>query len=132
TSLACCLLDAAKPAVLAALHGDLAQPTVVLVSRLARARQLVQELQTWAEAPESIYLFPDLDALPYERLPPGPEHLYERLEAMLALSTTVDTGPKPLVVATARAVMDRIMPPEACRRTTWKLAVGDHIRPDQL
>src|SRR5438270_87884 len=32
----------------------------------------------------------------------------------------------------ALPVMDRIMPPEACRQTLWRLRVGDRIRPDQL
>src|SRR6185369_13469030 len=65
-------------------------------------------------------------------LPPGPEHLYQRLEAMLALATSGTRGPRPMVVVPARAVMDRIMPPDACRQTLWRLRVGDHIRPDQL
>src|SRR5256885_334409 len=73
------VLDSAKPTLVAAQRGDLQRPTILLVSRLARARQIAQELESWAEDPRSIYLFPDLDALPYERLRPGPEHLYDRL-----------------------------------------------------
>ncbi len=127
------ILDAAKPALLAALHGESDRPVILLVSRQARARQLAQELQVWSNAPDSIHLFPDLDALPYERLPTGPEHLYDRLEAMLALATVSESsGPKPLVVVTARAAMDRIMAADVCRGTLWKVRVGDRIRPDQL
>lgn len=125
------VLDAAKPAVLASLHRDLGKPTVLLVSRLARARQLVDELRAWIPDPESVYLFPELDALPYERLLPGAEHLLRRLRAMLALSTTGKADP-PLVVATARAVMDRLMTPEACRTSNWRLRVEDDLRVDDL
>src|SRR3954452_18794426 len=120
------VLESVKAPLLAALHGELDRPTILLMSRLARARQLAQELESWAEKPRNIFVFPDLDALPYERLPPGPEHLYSRLEAMLALATSADTdGQNPLVVVSARAAMDRIMPADACRRTIWLLRVGE-------
>jgi transcription-repair coupling factor (superfamily II helicase) len=148
------MLDAAKPALLAALHGELRRPVIILVSRLARARQLAGELATWADNSDAIHVFPELDALPYERLAPGVEHLYERLRAMLALcagdrgwglgdGTTLPTAtpgsltpnpqpPAPLVIVTARAAMDRLMDPEACRTSTWRIKVGDRIRSDQI
>ncbi len=139
-------LDAAKPALIAALHGELARPTILLVGRLARARQIADELAAWSETPDDVRLFPEADALPYERLPMGPEHLYERLGAMLALAGLAGVGvegadgknapPKrtraPLIVVTARGAMDRLMHPAACRAATWTLRVGERIRADKV
>ncbi|MEA2642315.1 MAG: hypothetical protein QOF51_3709, partial [Chloroflexota bacterium] len=126
-------LEAAKPAVLAALHAELRRPTILLVSRLARGRQLAEELGAWTGRPEAIHLFPELDPLPYERLAPGPEPLYDRLRAMLALASASESGgPAPLVIVTTRGAADRIMTPAECRATTWRLKVGERIRPDRL
>ncbi len=141
------VLDAAKPALLAALHAEVARPTILLVGRLARARQLADELAAWSETPDAVRLFPEADALPYERLPMGPEHLYERLGAMLALAGlpvvgaegTDETGAQParrpgapLIVVSARGAMDRIMAPATARAATWKLRVGERIRVDRV
>src|SRR5439155_3490714 len=41
-------------------------------------------------------------------------------------------NPVPIVVVTARAAMDRIMSPDACRASTWRLAVGDRVRPEHI
>ncbi len=149
------VLDAAKPAVVAALHGELDRPTFVLVNRLARARQVVEELRAWGESPDGIYLFPELDALPYERMPLGGEILAQRLQTLMALSMgdggwgpgartgEGHQGPgaglppvprplTPLVVVTARAAMDRVMSPEECREASQRVRRGDHVRPEQL
>lgn len=126
------LLDAAKPALVAALHAELGNPAIVLVSRLARGRQLAEELGAWSEGSTPVLLFPELDALPYERLLPGAEHLEKRLRAMLALAGVASGGVAPLVVVTARAAMDRLMTPEACRGAVWKIEVGATIQPDRV
>ncbi|MPZ14845.1 MAG: transcription-repair coupling factor [Chloroflexi bacterium] len=135
------VLDAAKPGLLAALHAELGRPTILLVSRGARARQLAEELAAWAEEPDSVLLFPELDALPYERMLPGVEHMDDRLRAMRALATSpqppnpgrqIPAPIPPLVVVTARAAMDRIMAAETFQSAARRLRVGDPVRPDQL
>jgi len=122
------VLDAARPAVLAALHGELRRPTVLLLNRLARARQLAEEIASWSETPDEVYLFPELDVLPYERLPLGGEVLHQRLRALMALGG----GGSPLVVATARGAMDRVMSPAECIARTHRIRVGDRVRPEQM
>ncbi|MBM2810017.1 MAG: mfd [Chloroflexi bacterium] len=137
------LLEAAKPALLATLHEELARPTILLVSRLRRARQLAEEIADWRHDPGSVLVFPELDALPYERMAPGGELLATRLRAMLALASPTGAGPltlqrgetkasAPLIVVTARAAIDRLMSADQCRATTWRLRVGETIRPDQV
>lgn len=131
------VLDAARAAMLAALHGELRKPTILLVNRLARARQLAEEIASWSETPDDVLLFPELDVLPYERLPLGGEVLHQRLRAMLALGASGGRSPSPqppipFVVVTARGAMDRLMSPaDSGARTHW-ISVGDRIRPEQL
>jgi len=126
------VLDAARPALLAALHGELRRPTILLVNRLARARQLAEEVASWSEAPDRVYLFPELDVLPYERLPLGGEVLHQRLRALMALAASPRPRAAPLVVATARGAMDRLMSPVESGATTHRIRVGDRIRPEQM
>lgn len=124
------VLEAAKPALVAALHGELKVPTILLVSRLARARQIVAELQAWTEDDQAVLLFPELDALPYERMLIGSQHLVQRLQAMMTLTGVLPRSP--LVVVTARAATDRIMSPDECRGANWPLEVGAPLQLDRL
>ena len=126
------VLDAARPAALAALHGELSRPIILLVNRLARARQLVEEIAAWSASPDDIYLFPELDVLPYERLPLGGEVLHQRLRALLALGLRSPDLRPPFVVATARGAMDRVLAPDDARKWTRRIRVGEHMRPDEL
>ena len=59
----------ARPAVIAALHGDVRQPIVVVTSRVDQAQRLEHELRSWSAAPESVHRFPEPTPLPYDRAP---------------------------------------------------------------
>ena len=69
----------ARPYALAALHAALNRPMLLVVGRPSEARGYANELRAWAADPESILLFPETDALPYDRLPNDPDKLAERL-----------------------------------------------------
>src|SRR5215218_3436496 len=60
-------IDAAKPALLAALHAAAERPMLVVTARAGRARALVEELRAWSATPSRVLAFPELDGFPYER-----------------------------------------------------------------
>src|SRR5438876_1935874 len=79
--------DGAKAAVLAALSRDVAVPMLIIVPRPQHADALVDELRAWLGGADAdrVLLYPERDALPYERLQPDPEDICVRLVAADAL-----------------------------------------------
>lgn len=117
------LLNAARPYLLAALHADLNRPLVAIVARTDRARQVFQQLRDWSATPECVLLFPEPDALPYERIPWSRDTVRGRLSVLAALS-----GPRPpLIVASARALMQPTLPPRELRLGTRAYRLGQCI-----
>src|SRR5205085_12190416 len=95
------VLSAITPArafALAALHAQLRRPMLLLAGRPSDARQYANELRAWAEKPEDVLLFPETDALPYDRLPNDADKLSERLTALERLSGLTKHENAPLVV----------------------------------
>src|SRR3977135_3663436 len=58
-----------RPYALAALHAALERPMLLVGGRAAEARAYANELRAWAADPDAVLLFPETDALPYDRLP---------------------------------------------------------------
>ena len=87
--------DGAKAAVLAALAHDASTPILVIVPRPQHADALVDELRAWLGEPAAhqVLLFPERDALPYERLAPDPDDVTQRLQALDALTAPSPPGP---------------------------------------
>ena len=79
------LLNAARPALLAALQADLQCPMLFITARADRARILKEQIQVWVQDPNSVYRLPDPDALPHEKIAWGSETIQGRLGALSAL-----------------------------------------------
>src|SRR5438132_3914502 len=106
------VLSAITPArayALAALHAALHRPMLLVVGRPSEARGYANELRAWAADPESILLFPETDALPYDRLPNDPDKLAERLGTLERLAGVAKNTAPPIVVASVRAAMDLVL-----------------------
>ncbi|MFC1978485.1 transcription-repair coupling factor [Chloroflexota bacterium] len=102
--------DVARPYVLAGLYRNLRRPMLVIVARADVARHFVDELSAWLGDDELLYLFPELDALPYERLSSAPYTIAQRLTVLSELAKTHSSpGYAPLIVTSAQAVMPKIM-----------------------
>src|ERR671932_2174328 len=105
----------ARPYALAALHAALNRPMLVVVGRPSEARGYANELRAWARDAASVLLFPETDALPYDRLPNDPDKLAERLSTLERLAGLADRTTPPLVVASVRAAIDLLLDPDAFR-----------------
>src|SRR6266702_7552501 len=101
----------ARPYALAALHAALDRPMLLVVGRPSEARGYANELRAWAADPDSVLLFPETDALPYDRLPNDPDKLADRLGTLERLAGTGQVGRSPIVVASVRAAMDLVLDP---------------------
>ena len=61
------VLDAAKPYLLAALYHTQRLPMLVVTAQPESGKKLYEQLQTWCAATQ-VRLFPEPDALPYQRI----------------------------------------------------------------
>ncbi len=124
------LLARARPAVIAALVGDLSSPVVIITPTVEESRQLAVSLRTWMATPERLMSFPEPPGLHYERVPWPPEVITDRLDVLSQLymsqTETAAGRPKPVVVTSARALMRRTLPYRQFMRAIRRIAVGAH------
>ena len=122
------VVDSAKPYLLAALQRSLGRPLLVVVAQAGRARELVEQVQAFAVRPEVVAHLPEHDSLFFERLLADSPSVRQRLTA-LALLSEADA---PVVVASIRALMHRVLPPDEFRRACQTIRVGAVVRPEDL
>ena len=101
------VLDAAKPYLLACLYHLLGSSMLVITARPEKARQLYDDMTVWCSCDDLVHLFPEPDALPYERISSDPYTVKQRLKVLSSLS---DTDKSHLVIASAHAAVRKTMP----------------------
>ena len=122
---------AARAALVAALAQSSARPLLYLVARSEHARQVADELQVWlppsgaagAGGSPALHYFADPDPLPYERVVWSRETRQARLSVLTALAQPEANGPL-LIVASARSLMQKTLPPREIRAALQTLRVG--------
>ena len=122
--------DAARSAVIAAVAAREGGPVLIIVPKAARVPDLAEELGAWLgpDAKRRIRIYPQRDALPYERVAEDPWDVRTRLEAISALHAREND----LIVASVEAVAQRSLSPEAARAAVSRLSVGDRIEPEEF
>ena len=126
------IITPARPYALAAMHAALGRPVLLVAGRPSEARAYANELRAWAQDPASVLLFPETDALPYDRLPNDPDKLAERLGTLASLAGQTRTTTPPLVVASARAAMDLVLDPREFRENHRTIKRGQVLPPAEL
>ena len=115
--------DGAKAVVLAALARHATEPILVVTPRPQHAETLADELRAWlGDHAGRVLLFPERDALPFERLAPDPEDVQRRLAVLDALGATA--GDAPVIVACAAAIAQRTLTPDEVTRATIRAERG--------
>jgi transcription-repair coupling factor (superfamily II helicase) len=108
----------ARPAYLAALWRHSHRPVLVLTPRPEDARRLHDQILTYVGDDEPVYLLPEPDVLPFERLAVDVRTSNQRLVALSALvgasagkSEHKSGNRKPLVIASLASSFRRVLPP---------------------
>ncbi|MEK7807097.1 MAG: hypothetical protein AAB528_05110, partial [Chloroflexota bacterium] len=120
-------------------------PLVVITPRPEDARRLHDQIQTYLGETAPVYLLPEPEVLPFERLAVDANTSNQRLAALAALAASADSrngGGQlfPLVVTSIGAALLRTLPPEAMvgketgpgEVNPRRLRIGDKIRLNQL
>lgn len=127
---------AARLPVLAALHGDLNRPFLLLTNRSTRASSLHGELEFWL--PQiTRRLFPAPSPSFYEQAAWGTMTRRDRMQTLTALAIYHFPGmPKPLhapvIVAPVRAIMARTLSKHDFLNASRLLRVGSRIKQESL
>lgn len=126
------VLRAARPFVAAALARDWGAPVVYVTTRIDRAYNVSEQLPVWMGSVDNIYRFGEPAPIFYERAPWGEPAVRSRIETLAALSVDAHAGQPPLIVTSARALMQRTMPVNQFRQGTLTLKVGERWGLDKL
>ncbi|MFH1169750.1 MAG: CarD family transcriptional regulator, partial [Chloroflexota bacterium] len=124
------VLEAARPYLVAAMHRSLPVPTLLITARPENARRLYEQLAAWG-CP-GVMLFPEPDALPYERITSDAAAEWERVKVLAALSGCGPAGAAVLAVASAPAVMARVPLPGDFAAACHSIRAGMEIEPLKL
>ena len=124
------VLTAATPPLLAALVEDLPGPQLILTPTAAESRQLFQSLRAaWLRCPERLLAFPEPQVMPYERAAWTPETITDRLHVLSTLflqrlGVAGEATQPPVIIASARAVIQRLLPYRQFRRAARHIEAG--------
>jgi transcription-repair coupling factor (superfamily II helicase) len=128
------LLDAVKPYLIAALYNRLRMPILLITAEPENAKKLYEQLSAWS-ASSQIKLFPEPEALPYERIVFNNSTEIDRLEVLSALvnasNPTRDSYP-PLVIASAPAFMQKILSDNDFTKVSHVISTGMEIEPFKI
>jgi len=103
------VLDAARPYLIAALYKNLRRPVLVVTAQPGNAKKLHEQFLSWCPSGQ-VKLFPEPDALPYERLASDATTELERIQALSALADCGSVGSgaaATLIVASAAAIISK-------------------------
>lgn len=118
------ITEAARPYVVATLAQTLKQPLLVVVPDEVQAGQMVETLKLFLPNPSDIFCLPDRDALPYERLMGDAQTTQQRMQALIAM---VERERTTIVVCSARALTQFVIPPQELSASLYTLEPGQEV-----
>ncbi len=125
------VLDAAKPYLVAALYQSLRLPMLVVTAQPENGKKLYEQLLTWGSSSQ-IKLFPEPDALPYQRAASDTSTEQERLQVLSSLANIDRDQNAPLIVTSAPALMQKTTPYRDFISTCHTIKLGMDVEPFHL
>lgn len=126
------VVRAARPYLTAALSRVWDGPVIYVTSRIKRAYDVSGQLPVWLGADAPVYRFGEPAPQFYERAPWGESAVRSRIEALAALAWSEQTTRQPVVVTSARALLQRTIPFTQFNKISLRLSTGDRFAPDKL
>ncbi len=122
------LLDAARPAVLAAVQQDWQGPVLVLTAQPERAHYLREQVGLWSPNVAAAWYFPAPDALFYDFSPWDGETIRGRVTLLSALATGDPDTRSGMIFSSVWALMTQTLPPQLVLPGIKNLRVGQGMR----
>jgi transcription-repair coupling factor (superfamily II helicase) len=124
------VLRSARPFVLAALARTWNAPILYVTARIDRAYNVSEQLPVWLGDNTLIDRFAEPAPFFYERAPWGEANIRGRVETLAALTHLPDVPP--VIVTSARALMQRTLPAALFQARTQQLQVRQRVSIDRL
>ena len=125
------VIDAAKPLLLAALWHRLKRPLVVITDRMETAHLLHQQMLAYLGGRAPIYVLPELDSLPYERLGSDRNTIHQRMAALQALNQRIPSGQSeaiaPIVIGSAYGFSTKTADPKQIKALSHTISRGERL-----
>jgi len=125
------VLNAAKPYLIAALYHSLRVPMLVVTAQPENCKKLYEQFLTWCN-PGQVKLFPEPDALPYQKIASDAATEIERIQVLSALANIDSEDNVPLIVASAPALIQKTTPYSDFISTCHTIKLGMNIEPFHL
>jgi len=125
------VLDAARPYLIASLYHNLKRPLLVVTAQPEESKKLSEQLTAWTGTTE-LRLFPEPDALPYQRMASDTATEMERLRVLSALAGAGGKQDILLTITSAPALMQKVAPYRDFTSTHHTIRVGDSAEPLSL
>lgn len=128
------LIRAARPYLLAALARDWQGPLVFVTPHVKRAYNISEQLPVWLGDEYPVMRFAEPTSQFYERTSWVESVVRNRLETLAALMPPDDTAvtQQPLIITSAKALMQRTLPVNQFRRASLLLKIGERQSIDKL
>lgn len=126
------IIRAARPYVLATLAREWSAPIIYLTSSGRQAYNVAEQLPVWLENSQRIYRFAEPTPMFYDRLAWDKTVIQERIDTLQALLYAEDKPEQPIVISSARALMQRTMPVKQFRKHSTLLKVGERYQLSSL
>jgi len=127
-------LNSARSYIVAALYKKLQIPVLFVTAQPEDAKKLQEQLDSWC-GEKSVYIYPELDILPYERLTPDMATEMERIRVLSMLAEYSENKKSispPLVVTSAQALMSQTTAFSDFLASQKNIKVGLSIKPFDL
>ncbi|MEO1289121.1 MAG: hypothetical protein AAFV93_15260, partial [Chloroflexota bacterium] len=126
------IIRSARAYVLATLASVWQAPIIMLTSTGRQAYNIAEQLPVWMLDAHRIYRFAEPTPMFYDRLPWDNAVIQDRIDTLQALLFADENKTQPLVITSARALMQRTMPVNQFRKYSTSLRVGDRYQLNQL
>ena len=118
------ITEAARPYIIAALASTLQQPLLVVLASETQANLVADTLKILVQRPEDVLYLPDRDALPFERLISDALTTQQRMDTLIRLT---ERERNPIVVCSARALTQPVIPPQELSAALYSLKPGQEV-----
>jgi transcription-repair coupling factor (superfamily II helicase) len=129
------VLESAKPCTTASIYSSLGVPVLLITAYSDRARYYYEQLSTWCSNGQT-RMFPEPDAIPYERLASDNAAEIDRIQVLAALKGIPGTSQAaphpPLVIASAPALMQRSVSHADFEAASHRIETGMRASPFDL
>ncbi|HUR71212.1 MAG TPA: transcription-repair coupling factor [Candidatus Limnocylindrales bacterium] len=125
----------ARAYLIALAAAEIQRPVLVIAPSANHAENLYDDLAFFlgeerglAPLRRRLHLFPSWEVLPFENLSPHPENIAGRLEGLYKLVEE----PAPILIATPAALMQRVIPKEALKKSYLYIVAGQDLPRESL